>query len=242
MSTDRFSDATFYAHPFISKPSSSHTLTDDEFDPTLFTLRRDSITGPDANETKKSTRDIELPGLTTHIELPAPAHTAKPHPQFTYRYTRESTAPTRDGIGITMNGIELPILRTHVPTPAQSEVGNPKEFTRLYPDSIDVRIRWGRERWNTKAQIVVTHADERIGMGDRIFDRDTYGNGTILEVVRYHGKYVHFLVTFENTRGGVWTRTLAVPTFRSKLTHRNRMNLLLALIGRPWVHYYTADS
>jgi hypothetical protein len=146
------------------------------------------------------------------------------------------TIPDEALPGIIIGDIELPILpaRSNIPRP---NITTTRTYLRTHSESIKVQIKWSRRYINVMGTALVTSVDEAIGNGDRIYCEKMYGNGRVIEVIRYHGRYTCFLAEFVNDEGSILTRSLVIPSSFFRHTPWRRCRALISQMIQPWVHY-----
>jgi hypothetical protein len=146
---------------------------------------------------------------------------------------RQFAIPIDVTTGRLRESFELPRLNFS-PTPIEPAIA----FICQYPYAKNIDLTWSRQNTNSAGIALVKGSkDGLVGVGDRVFCQNMYGNGQIVRIEGWHGRYTILRVFFSNRSSEVMVRSLAVPFSHIRLDRRDKIRAILSCIFHPFVFY-----
>jgi hypothetical protein len=112
---------------------------------------------------------------------------------------------------------------------------------RQNADSCDVEIVWSRDRINSTGVPLIRNCRRKIGLGDQIFCPQMFGNGEIVRVGRWDGRYTLVCAEFFRSDDFIMTRTLAILSTKVRLSRMGKIRALASFVLRPFIIYHECD-
>jgi hypothetical protein len=170
---------------------------------------------------KPSQHPLPLEGISP-LTRPTPAYTHNTPIRFS---TEVQTGCLRQSFEFPKFG--RPSLHSLTPLPP---------IRRTHAESKDIEIVWSHHHGDNTGLLMIKEGDDRFTIGDRVFCQRTFGNGQILKVEGWTGRYAHLVIQFHNTRGSFSIQRMVILTSRIKLRGLERILSFIAFLNRPFFH------
>ena len=113
-------------------------------------------------------------------------------------------------------------------------------YRRLNGHTNDIFIAWTLQPFN-KTVIPSPHiilCRQRLKVGGKVFNKDMWGNGTIIEDTHFNGRYTHFIIEFNNFKGeDVSYQYVVVPSSMMDYNLKDHIRSFVSTIRQPFLLY-----